>query len=141
MPRKISSISSEVWVRTWRLPKATLRPGRVTSRLSDSSLARITAASTISACSSKALVRTSRTSLTCLPTTGRSSLDRSLRPFSSSVKEPFFPRTATRKSCNSFWWSPFISFNFAWVETFKSSNCFCKSINMIHGAWQKSERI
>ena len=130
MPKKISSISSEVWVKTWRFPTLTWRPGKVTSIVSEASCCWIFAAATFWAVSSKAAVSTSRTSLTCLPTIGFISLDRSFKPFNKSVKDPFLPKTATRRSCSSF--SPWcwISFNFSSVVWLNSANC-CSMFDII----------
>ena len=73
--------------------------------------------------SSKAAVNTSRASLTCFPITGRISAETSFIPLRISVRDPFFPRTETRSSCNSFSFSAEICFNAASVSSRSAFNC------------------
>ena len=75
------------------------------------------------AVSSKAAVKTSRASLTCFPITGRISAETSFIPLRISVRDPFFPRTETRRSCISFSFSAEICFKAASVSSRSAFNC------------------
>ena len=75
------------------------------------------------AVSSKAAVKTSRASLTCFPITGRISAETSFIPLRISVRDPFFPRTETRSSCNSFSFSAEICFKAASVSSRSAFSC------------------